>query len=220
MRSRRKGFTLIELLVAIAIIAVLAAILFPVFSRVREKAYQTSCVSNIRQIMLATLMYCQDHDDMFVPYFTSSDQYWCGYRTSPSWDTSKSLLNPYMKSGQIQRCPSFAAKEIGYGCGYGYNWCYIGGLLNPDWSYGPPAILTQLSDPTWTVVYADSEVDWGMGAGLQESIAITAPTFQWGTDDIGYRHNSTANAVFADGHAKAMPKNVLESPDDRYFDRK
>jgi prepilin-type N-terminal cleavage/methylation domain-containing protein len=61
-RNNRKGFTLIELLVVIAIIAILAAILFPVFTRVREKAKQTTCLSNIKQIALSTLIYCDDYD--------------------------------------------------------------------------------------------------------------------------------------------------------------
>ncbi len=56
----RKGFTLIELLVVIAIIAILAAILFPVFARAREKARQTSCLSNLKEIGLGILMYAQD----------------------------------------------------------------------------------------------------------------------------------------------------------------
>jgi len=59
---RRSGFTLIELLVVIAIIAILAAILFPVFARAREKARQSSCQSNLKQIMLAELQYMADYD--------------------------------------------------------------------------------------------------------------------------------------------------------------
>ncbi len=61
--TRRRGFTLIELLVVIAIIAILAAILFPVFARAREKARQTSCLSNVKQIMLAEIMYEQDNNE-------------------------------------------------------------------------------------------------------------------------------------------------------------
>jgi prepilin-type N-terminal cleavage/methylation domain-containing protein len=58
-----KGFTLIELLVVIAIIAILAAILFPVFAKAREKARQTKCLSNQRQIALAVMMYVQDNNE-------------------------------------------------------------------------------------------------------------------------------------------------------------
>ena len=68
----RKGFTLIELLVVIAIIAILAAILFPVFAKAREKARQTSCLNNQKQIVLATTMYAQDHDELLP----TADQFW------------------------------------------------------------------------------------------------------------------------------------------------
>jgi prepilin-type N-terminal cleavage/methylation domain-containing protein/prepilin-type processing-associated H-X9-DG protein len=61
----KRGFTLIELLVVIAIIAILAAILFPVFAKAREKARQTACVNNQKQIATAALMYAQDHEEMF-----------------------------------------------------------------------------------------------------------------------------------------------------------
>ena len=63
--DRRRGFTLIELLVVIAIIAILAAILFPVFARAREKARQTSCLSNVKQTALAMMMYAQDYDEVY-----------------------------------------------------------------------------------------------------------------------------------------------------------
>ena len=60
----KRGFTLIELLVVIAIIAILAAILFPVFAKAREKARQTACLNNQRQIAMAVLMYAQDHEEL------------------------------------------------------------------------------------------------------------------------------------------------------------
>ena len=66
-RKESKGFTLIELLVVIAIIAILAAILFPVFARAREKARAISCLSNMKEVTLASLMYSQDYDELIIP---------------------------------------------------------------------------------------------------------------------------------------------------------
>ena len=78
MRTRR-GFTLIELLVVIAIIAILAAILFPVFARAREKARQSSCLSNVKQLTLGNMMYAQDYNGhakwMRRPVVWESDMY-------------------------------------------------------------------------------------------------------------------------------------------------
>src|SRR3954447_724453 len=64
-RRSRRGFTLIELLVVIAIIAILAAILFPVFAQAREKARQVGCLSNLKQMGTATMMYVQDYDETY-----------------------------------------------------------------------------------------------------------------------------------------------------------
>ena len=82
----QKAFTLIELLVVIAIIAILAAILFPVFQKVRENARRTTCTSNMKQIDLGILMYVQDYDEQYCPYYSyyykstktygGADQYW------------------------------------------------------------------------------------------------------------------------------------------------
>lgn len=72
--SRRRGFTLIELLVVIAIIAILAAILFPVFAKAREKARQTTCINNQKQLALAFIMYSQDNNEFFPPAATWTDK--------------------------------------------------------------------------------------------------------------------------------------------------
>ncbi|MFO8080711.1 MAG: prepilin-type N-terminal cleavage/methylation domain-containing protein, partial [Armatimonadota bacterium] len=94
----RRGFTLIELLVVIAIIAILAAILFPVFARSREKARQSSCLSNLKQIATATLMYTQDYDETMPLYYRNSG--------IPLVLTAQSRIQPYMKNEQIWVCPS------------------------------------------------------------------------------------------------------------------
>ncbi len=89
---KQKGFTLIELLVVIAIIAILAAILFPVFSQAREKARQTSCLSNFKQIGLSVRMYSQDYDEKF-PMGT--------YPGPRNWEVNPDV-NPYSSYGTPQ----------------------------------------------------------------------------------------------------------------------
>ena len=96
-KAGRRGFTLIELLVVIAIIAILAAILFPVFAKAREKARQSSCSSNLKQLSLAVLQYVQDYDEMLP------DAECNGYYDGRVWIISNI---PYIKNQQIFRCPS------------------------------------------------------------------------------------------------------------------
>jgi prepilin-type N-terminal cleavage/methylation domain-containing protein/prepilin-type processing-associated H-X9-DG protein len=75
-RRLRNGFTLIELLVVVAIIAILAAILFPVFAQAREKARQTTCTSNVKNLGLAVMLYTQDYDDTYPPVWYNPDGHW------------------------------------------------------------------------------------------------------------------------------------------------
>src|SRR6201990_1309136 len=87
MSGTRAAFTLIELLVVIAIIAILAAILFPVFAQAREKARQTSCLSNEKQLGLGVLQYVQDYDEVFP------------MANSTNWANGWAIVTqPYVKS--------------------------------------------------------------------------------------------------------------------------
>ncbi len=126
---KKKGFTLIELLVVIAIIALLAAILFPVFSRVRDKARQTTCANNLKQIYLAISMYASDNDG----YFPSGWQYYPyhgGYPYVGAWAWMTGLYPSYAPSKEIFFCPgtssAFKGREHfiktwgGYQTGYFY----------------------------------------------------------------------------------------------------
>ena len=103
---KRNAFTLIELLVVIAIIAILAAILFPVFAQAREKARQTSCLSNEKQIGLGIMMYAQDYDEMYpMAYY-----YVNGANSGNGYVQWTGLVDPYVKqlkgNSTIWVCPS------------------------------------------------------------------------------------------------------------------
>ena len=109
-----QAFTLIELLVVIAIIALLAAILLPVFFSVRGKARQTVCVSNLRQIGLAISLYAQDADDLYPYGNDPSDAYtnpniwqFSPYAAiAPKLDPLQSILTPYTQNKELWHCPS------------------------------------------------------------------------------------------------------------------
>ncbi|MCS6776569.1 MAG: DUF1559 domain-containing protein [Chloroherpetonaceae bacterium] len=105
MRSgHRSAFTLIELLIVIAIIAILAAMLFPVFAQAREKARQSGCISNLKQLATATMMYTQDYDETFP------NAQWIGPAAfPPHWyfgESVRDLLEPYVRNASIFVCPS------------------------------------------------------------------------------------------------------------------
>jgi prepilin-type N-terminal cleavage/methylation domain-containing protein len=122
MSTRKQGFTLIELLIVIAIIGLLAALLFPVFARARESARRSSCLSNLRQLGLGMQQYIQDYDGRY-PYIPKGDRSDTGralmgsgdshddYQDNPDanrWDAGPivKLLLPYTKSEQLAFCPS------------------------------------------------------------------------------------------------------------------
>lgn len=175
--TKRLGFTLIELLVVIAIIAILAAILFPVFARAREKARQSSCLSNVKQLTLAVMMYTQDYDETLPGYYMPD---------SPSSnDQWHEIIEPYVKNEQIFVCPSDANANPGYG--WNYRWISYG------WREDPPSAtkLAEIEYPAETVLMADSSQYYVRGPGTTHESYWPEP-----------RHNGGSNFGLADGHAK------------------
>jgi len=111
-RTRKSAFTLIELLVVIAIIAILAAILFPVFAQAREKARQTSCLSNLKQIGLGIIMYVQDYDETFCPSVMEDNVEWSTLvqpyiKNGDAGGLVPDKTDPYNFIGGVFHCPSF-----------------------------------------------------------------------------------------------------------------
>ena len=102
--TRRRGFTLIELLIVISIIAILAAILFPVFSRARENARRASCLSNMKQIGLGMLQYAQDYDERYYgATHVENPAALIPLLAGIGWAGG---VYPYVKSAQVYKCPN------------------------------------------------------------------------------------------------------------------
>src|SRR5205807_2772109 len=143
-RTRRSGFTLIELLVVIAIIAILAAILFPVFAKAREKARQISCVSNLKNLTAAVLMYVQDYDEN-MPYYETQTPSGTAANMRQFWFVQ---LNPYLRANQIYSCPSLNVNNSTFAVmpnrvlGYGVNYQHV----FPNYT-DPPVSLAAFTTP-------------------------------------------------------------------------
>lgn len=112
-RANREGFTLIEILIVVAIIALLATILFPVFGRARENAKRASCLNNMKQLGLGLMQYSQDYDERFPTFMWNKDTGTLASAVAPltnyfTWD---SAIYPYVRNEQIFKCPSAYIKN-------------------------------------------------------------------------------------------------------------
>ena len=212
---RRDGFTLIELLVVIAIIAILAAILFPVFARARAKAQQNNCLSNVKQLMLAVVMYCSDYDEV-LPRDNNGTTMVSG---SPQIQTWARVLKPYIKNGQLYLCPSKQENDFLFEsdpdtvwapCGYGANDTYLFRGIGY-----PVTPLSAVQSPAETIAL-------GERYGLNK-VRLYAPVLAGGAGanpkcNVDARHNEGANFGFVDGHVKWMKGGGSWSVDDTMWD--
>ncbi|MCD6351741.1 MAG: DUF1559 domain-containing protein [Armatimonadetes bacterium] len=182
LSSSNRGFTLIELLVVIAIIAILAAILFPVFAQAREKARQASCMSNLKQLALAVLMYAGDYDDT-LPLGVWGTPDWS------RWATVMELTLPYTRSRQLWYCPDDPEGCINFtsfpGCSrYSYGWNRDAlGYVVPGYMTVFAHTLADIPRPVDTTVFWDGH---RVGFGVRAH----------------HRHHDGANVAFLDGHVR------------------
>ncbi len=196
----RKGFTLIELLVVIAIIAILAAILFPVFARAREKARQTSCLNNVKQMALAVHMYIQDYDETLlfgeiISPVSVPRPWYGGSGTTLYWPD---LLYPYVMNRQVFYCPSNPADWLGYG--WNVYLGYVGNHPDRTGAIYEGVKLADIDYPAQHVAIADHHgADYPSWAFYRLWGSSSCDPNRWVTI-----HNGGWNIGFVDGHAKWM----------------
>ncbi len=200
MRAGR-GFTLIELLVVIAIIAILAAILFPVFARAREKARETTCLSNVKEISLGLIMYLSDYDSRFPKrsYQVAGTPGCSGKHFWPR------VVAPYIGTGDgasssgkdLWRCPSYRELVQNWYCGayadYALNG-YIEGLVDSEIPY--PAATVLIGEYAYWHPTGLRWYGWYSWAGWR------AYDYDGHVSGCRYDHNDRQNIGFCDGHAK------------------
>ncbi|MBC7526847.1 MAG: DUF1559 domain-containing protein [Chthonomonadaceae bacterium] len=220
--SRRpRGFTLIELLIIIAIVAILAAILFPVFAQARSKARQATCQSNVRQIGMALTMYMQDYDENYALYQSVTKCPWptiCG--TGQVTVSYFYMLQPYSKSNLYSQCPDakkattsslsqrlFAEGRIGYGMAYP-----VPGEIGFS-------NQSKMEAPSSHILCADAVPDGSVSKGLNDTQGahmahITSPfnLLDYGLTGTATafhqrpeaRHTAKVNTLYGDGHVKSV----------------
>ncbi|MBC8134867.1 MAG: DUF1559 domain-containing protein [Fibrella sp.] len=224
LRARlASAFTLIELLVVIAIIAILAAILFPVFAQAREKARQTSCLSNVKQLGTASMMYVQDYDETMLPYQTAVPVPTVPVTASSFWPH---LIEPYVKARQAWYCPSNTTLSTATpvpspnSSTYGANFNHIvtsnlGGIPRGLGDFTRPANLMLITDtqdsktvdakdapcPDFQAGYVRTYCPH-TGTATPYAHGLAACVTLRNTAGVDKRHSGGANVLFLDMHAK------------------
>jgi prepilin-type N-terminal cleavage/methylation domain-containing protein/prepilin-type processing-associated H-X9-DG protein len=228
------AFTLIELLVVIAVIAILAAMLLPVLARAKATAQRAGCVSNLRQLGIATELYLGDNANLYfnrcAAPAAAGQQWWFGWLASGAegrraFDLSTGVLFPYLHGSDVRLCPSpawsspqFKAKGTNVIFSYGGNGYLLAGQGQK------PVSAEKVSHPADTALFADA----AQVNTFQTPASVGHPMFEeWYYLDLEtnyanpnnapnghFRHAQKADVTFADGHVD------LEKPVPGSFDKR
>jgi len=225
--GRSRAFTLVELLVVLAVIGLLAGLTVPGLARGRQAALGTRCVSNLRQLGIASRLYWDDHSDRAFPERVARRddgwRYWFGWlqdgqEGERTFDATQGALWPYLSGRGVEICPSldrlgtrFKSKARGGAYGYAYNL-----LMGPR--DRTPVSLSQVRDPSGLAVLVDAAQVNDFQEPASPEHPMLEEFYYFGTNrleaTIHFRHSLRAHAVFADGHF-AVERAVLGSLDSR-----
>jgi prepilin-type N-terminal cleavage/methylation domain-containing protein/prepilin-type processing-associated H-X9-DG protein len=229
--SGRKAFTLIEILVVVAIISILAAILFPVFARARENARRSSCMSNLKQMGIAMMMYVQDYDETYPRsrYAVTGAANTAG--ASPDgaiWVSGfiywPQILYPYHRNRQIFKCPSANVYDDVYPANGHYGANVL--LIQTDSSPAVTLASVQSAATTYAIMDYGTITAWyygayassgnvtylpGMGQAGGACSTISSSLTKNIDDCQNGRHFGGVNVAFADGHAKWLKSSEVRN---------
>ena len=210
-KASNQAFTLLELLIVIAMIAVLAAVLFPVFQKVRENARRTTCQSNLRQIGLAITQYTQDSDETLPPG---------AYALGGATVTWRQGVFPYVKSVEVFTCPSNPYDELTTDVDGGQFFVSYGANDSVLQSGSAPAALGAIQNPSTLFLVGETD-----GSGYKLNNPPNPPLLSpdcgecdlhpaGSHTDLFAGHLTRSNWLFADGHVKSLHPTQTCAPTD------